>query len=614
MIKKFSPYIFETVILAVIFLAGLAYFGQHYVENEKKFSFYQKYFYSAVNIYCASDPDIRKYNWPPKQELDERIDLSRISCGELKESPKVDLSYYNGWHDTHPILSTLIGYNWRLVDFTWAALWPIVGSLASLTILSFYTILRCFGLPWYAALLVFPVTIPSALLVQNFFFLRDFSKVPFILVSFALLGILFRTGLTYGGRLSVLAASTVVISIGMGFRQDSLVLMPVIVAGAAFTSSLDSKLGNVRLAGDVAIIFLSFFLVGSVVDLLRTSQVAQLQGYPHFIVQGFADDFWKSARTQIAGLSFLPLYSDMIAYAAVDANSAEKVQYFAALDPKYTTSGVDLILKYSSLSAADMVTRVFNGLSVISHNYWIIETVGTWLVLLLALVALGKWRLGFFLMFTILSLVAAGSIQFSPRHIIHLIVLDRVVLVIVGATLLGAVWQAVTAKLDTKVGLALGTGAAGALGVVAIVVGAHFVQQSNLSRLKDGLASLPWFPSQEAYARRFPNNVEAIERFTIDPGKCPGGKLEAVVEVEGQKLIRPLEALDGAPRSVYFAVFDPAISKATVDVLPRECVTERAWGPLGDGSIPPLQFFDPEEALRKQGILRHLGNIVSSFL
>ena len=108
--------------------------------------------------------------------------------------------------------------------------------------------------------------------------------------------------------------------------------------------------------------------------------------------------------------------------------------------------------------------------------------------------------------------------------------------------------------------------------------------------------------------------MEAIERFTIDPGKCPGGKLEAVVEVEGQKLIRPLEALDGAPRSVYFAVFDPAISKATVDVLPRECVTERAWGPLGDGSIPPLQFFDPEEALRKQGILRHLGNSVSSFL
>lgn len=342
--------------------------------------------------------------------------------------------------------------------------------------------------------------------------------------------------------------------------------------------------------------------------------MVQLQGYPHFIVQGFADDFWKAARAEIAGISFLPLYSDMVAWAAVDANSAEKVGYFAALDPKYTTSGFNLILKYAGLSAADMVTRVFSALAAISHHYWAISSVGSWLALLLLLIGVGKWRLGFFLMFTILSLAAAGSIQFSPRHIIHLIMLDRVVLVIVGAALLGAVWQALTARLETKVGLALGAGAAGALGVVAIVVGAHFVQQSSLSRVKDGLAALPWFPSQEAYARRFPDNMEAIERFTIDPGKCPGRKLEAVVEVEGQKLARPLETLDGAPRSVYFAIFDPAISKASVDVLPRECVTERAWGPLGDGSIPPLQFFDPEEALRKQGILRHLGNIVSSFL
>lgn len=614
MVKKFPPYIFDAAILVIVFSLSLIHYGSLYRENERKFSFYQSYFYSAVNIYCLRDPDVRTYNAPSTQEVGERIDLANISCGELGKSPKLEKSYFNGWHDTHPILSTLIGHNWRLGDFSWKALWPIAGALAALAVLSFYIILRCFGLPWYAALLLFPATIPFPLLDQNFFFLRDFSKVPFILTSFALLGILFRPDLTHGSRLLALAASACMIAIGMGFRQDSLVLMPTIVAGAAFTSSLDSKRGILRFLSDVAVIFLSFLLVGAAVDLLKTSQVAQLQGYPHFIVQGFADDFWKAAHMQIAGLSFLPLYSDMSAYAAVDANSTEKVQYFATLDPNYATSGIDLIVKYSRLSAADLVIRVFSGLSVISHNYWVIQTVGIWLLLLLALVALDRWRLGFFLMFTTLSLAAAGSIQFSPRHILHLIMLDRVVLVIVLATLLGAVWQHATSVLDTKVGLALKAAAAGAVLSVAVIVGAHFVQSASLSKVKRDLEALPWFPSQEAYSRQFPNHPEAIERFTIDPGKCSTDKLEMTIEVEGQKLTRPLDLLGRGPRSAYFALFDVATSRASFDITPQECVTGRAWGPLGDGSIPPLQFFDPEAALKEQTIGRHLKNFLSSFL
>ncbi|MDP2332182.1 MAG: hypothetical protein Q8M19_15960 [Reyranella sp.] len=614
MAKKFPPYLIDAAIVVIVLSLGLFHYGSFYERYEKKFSFYQKYFYSAVNIYCLGDPDVRTYNAPSAQVVGERIDLATISCGELGKSPKLKESYFNGWHDTHPILSTLIGHNWRLVDFSWEALWPIVGALAALTVLAFYIILRCFGLPWYAALVLFPATIPVAQLEQSLFFLRDFSKVPFILISFALLGVLFKSGLTYGARLIVLGSTTCIIAIGMGFRQDSLVLMPAIVAGAAFTSSIDSKEGILRFAGDVAAIFSAFLLTGLVVALLKTNQVVQLQGYPHFIVQGFADDFWKGARTEIASLSFLPLYSDTIAWAAVDANSAEKVQYFAALDPKYTSSGFDLIFKYSSLSAADMVTRVFSGLSVVSHSYWVIPTLGIWLVMLLMLVVVGKWRLGFFLMFTILSLAAAGSIQFSSRHILHLIMLDRVVLVIVLATLLGAAWQYVTSGLDMRVGLALKATAAGAVLTIAVIVAAHFVQSVSLGKVKGDLEALPWFPSREAYSRQFPDHSEAIERFTIDPGKCSVDRLEATIEVEGQKLTRPLDLLERGPRSVYFAVFDPAISKASVDVTPRECVTARAWGPLGDGSVPPLQFFDPEAALKQQSIMRHLGKIVSSLM
>lgn len=609
-----SAYVLDAITVIFVFLASLTYYGDFYRIDENKFSFYQKYFYSSVNISCRAGPDLREYNSPAQHELNERIDLSKISCHDLQNSRKLKESYYNGWHDTHPILSTLIGYSWRWGDLTWSALWLLVGSLASLTVLSFYLILRCFGVPWYAAVLLFPATVPFNLLERQLYHLRDFSKVPFILLSLGLLGILFRRGLGYRWRLSILVASTATIAIGTGFRQDTVVLLPAILAGAAFTSSLTDKRGILRFVSEMAVIAATFFLANSAIDLLRTSQVAQLQGYPHFIVQGFTDVFWKDSRAEVPGVSFLTLYSDGLAHALVDANSLERVRYFADMDPKYTTAGFDLIAKYSGLSAADMVTRVFSGLSVISQHYWLLQTLGLWFVLLLVLVAIGKWRLGGFLMATIGSLAASGSIQFSPRHFLHLIMLDRVILVIALAAILDAAWRYLTVRVDWKPRLALMTGAAGAFAVVALIVAAHVVQYTSLNRVKGDLEALPWFPSLEAYGKRFPNRTEAIERFTIDPGKCSSGKLEAIIEVEGVKWTRSLDVLGGGPRSVYFAMLDPAISKATVDVVPRECVIEHAWGPLGDGSIPPLQFFDPEVALKKQSIMRHLGNIASSLL
>ena len=611
--KKLPQYIFEALIIAIVYLAGLFYYGDLYKTNEPQFKFYQSYFFSAVNIYCGSHPDIHAYG-SQAVLTNDRIDLSKISCAEIEKSPKQRLSYFNGWHDTHPILSTLIAYDWRLLAFSWEALWPIAGSLGSLVVLSFYLILRCYGLPWYASLVIFPATIPFNFLEQNFYYLRDFSKVPFILLSFALLGILFKSPLAYKLRLLVLAASTAVIAIGVGFRQDALVLLPTILAAIAFTSSLKSGRGILRFSGEIAAIVFLFWLASSIIGLLKTDQIEQLQGYPHFLVQGFADYFWGAAHAETPGLSFLALYSDMLAHAAVDANSSERVDYFVSFDPNYTSSGLDLVVKYASLSAADMVVRIFQALSSVSHNYWIIKPVGVWILLLLALVAAGKWRLSFFLMFAILSLAAAGSLQFSPRHSVHWIALDRVLLVIIVASLLGALWQYATSHLDTNMRLALCSAVAGAVLVSGIVVASYFVQQASLTKLQSDLAKLPWFPSQEAYNARFPKNVEAVVRFTIDTNKCAGGRLQATMELEGEKVTRRLDSLSSGVRYVYLAVLDPAIDKMAVNITPQDCVIDRSWGPLGDGSIPPLQFFDPEVALEGNTIARHFRNLVSSLL
>lgn len=609
-LPRIPAFVFDALIILGIFVVGLAYYGNLYVKEEAKFAFYQKYFHSSVNIYCLKDPDVRSHN-RLIPELNERLDLAKIDCLELAKSPTLTASYFNGWHDTHPVFSTLVGHTWRWLGFDWTSLWPLAGTIGTLTLVAFYMIPRAFGFPWYAALLLSPACIPFAFLKQNFYYLRDFSKVPFILLAFAVLGLLFRREVTRGQRLAILVVSTSTVVLGVGFRQDALVLLPTIAAAAVLTASISTRRTALQLAGDLVAIVASFLILSLLMQGLKTTQVAQLQGYPHFIVQGFADPFWKDARTEVPGVSFLGVYSDMLAWAAVDANSPQKVGYFASLDPLYATSGFDLIARYAHLSAGDAVVRVFSGLSAMSHGYWPIDGIGTWVVLLLAMVALGKWRLATFIAFAMLSLAAAGSIQFSPRHSLHLIVLDRCLAVIVYGSIVLAAWRRLMTPSRLQIGKAFLMGAGAFTLLAVMLVAAHAVQRAATLNLKSELERATWYPSRAALDAAVPGGADAVRRVTIAPAHCHDLNVRLIID--GETVVRKLDRLDGRSRNIYFASFSPAISKGTIDLPSGACVTGEAWAALGDGTLTPLQMFDPQVALERQTLPRLFSNLVHAF-
>lgn len=604
---------FDFIFAAVVFAIGFAWYGNLYLRHEDRFLFYQKYFFSAVNLYCLTDPDAREIN-SHTQELSERINLAIISCEDIARSPKVQPSQYNGWHDTHPIMSTMIALLWKHYEFSWKALWPMAGLLGGLTILSFYVVLRCFSVPLPAAILLLPAMIPYPFAEQNFYYLRDFSKTPFLILSFALTGPLFRPSTTIKGRLSLLAGATLLVVVGSGFRQDTIVMLPVIVAAAALTLAPIDRSGVLQLVQELVAVLIVYLAATQVLGILKTSQPMQLQGYPHFVIQGFGDPFLSEARSLVPGISFLTLYSDMLAWALVDANTPAKVRYFVYFDDNYTSSGFNLIFKYVTLSAADVVTRVFLALGATTRDYWLVPESGTWLLLLLGLTSLGKWRLGLFFTFTILSLCAAGSLQFSPRHLLHLIMLDRVFLVIIGTAYVAAAWQFAVCGLRLRMGLAVGLAAAGSATLVLLIVGAQVIQQRSLLALEARLATTHWFASEAAYSEAFPGRTESLLRISIGGQDCPVSKAEAIITNEGQKISRSIDLTLGNPRPVYFALLEPRIDEIKVDVAPRECIVSRAWGPLGDGKITPLQFFDPATAVQTNTLQRHLSRIWSSFL
>lgn len=581
------------IIAMVCAIAGFWYFSGLYQDNETRFSFYQKYFHSALNLYCVGDPDIRYYNLEIPNK-NERIDLNTASCTDLSLSTKHPLYYWNGWHDIHPIFSTLVSVCWRWLGLDWNSLWPIAGLIGGLTILAYYVILRCFGLPWHGAALLLPLVIPFNVIGIHFYYLRDYSKVPFILLSFGIIGLLFDERHSARGRGTVIAMAISTAVVGMGFRQDAIVILPTIVTAIIVTTQFHLPGWFWRIMRDLAIAVLTSIAILLTLNILKTTQVAQLEGYPHFLAQGFADPFWQYAQMKISGLSFLSFYSDMLAWSFVDANSAENVGYFVAFDPNYTTSGFNLVWRYSGLAAPEMILRVFWAWSSISHTYWMIKPVGFWLLVFMLLIILGRWRLGLFLAMTCLSLVAAGSLQFDVRHNVHLIMMDRVLLVIAATAIAGAGWNLVLQRGELALWqgpAALGAGLAMVYALLAITSG---IQRNKLDALKESYASLPWIP----YTGVPPTQPEMLLRIVVSPDGCNGDQLSAQVESEGQKAVYTLPRLDGRPRPLYFVVFNgPAEKlhiKVQVNVVPSRCIQSFAWTSLAKVPVVPVQFFDPE--------------------
>lgn len=601
----------DITVAVLLFAMGFAFYGNLYLRHEDRFLFYQKYFFSAVNLYCTGDPDTRAVN-SHSQELNERINLALMNCAEIAQSPKVAPAQFNGWHDTHPIMSSMIAMLWKYYEFSWQALWPMAGVLGGLTILSFYVVLRSFAIPLPAAALLLPTTIAYPFVEQNFYYLRDFSKAPFLILSFALTGPLFAPGTPLRRRLWLLFGATLVVVVGSGFRQDTIVMMPVIVAAALLTSRPTDRQGVLVLLLGLLTIIATYLATAHALSLLKTSQAMQLQGYPHFVIQGFGDPFLAEARSLVPGISFLTLYSDMLAWALVDANSPAKVRYFVHFDDNYTKSGFDLIAKYAALSAADTLTRAFQTLSVLFHNNWLVRSPGIWLLSLFGLVVLGRWRIGIFLVFAIFALNTAGSLQFSPRHLLHLIMLDRILIVIVGATYIAVAWQSILSRPTLRPMLAIGIATASAMTLALIIVGAHSIQQRAVQDLEAKLQSLPWFPSREAYAEAFPNRTESILRIVVGGGKCKVSSVDASIINEGQRVSRSVDLTLGAPRPLYFGLLEPRIDEIKAEIYPADCILSKAWGPLGDGTITPLQFFDPRAALNANTLQRHFGQVLSA--
>ncbi|HOH28940.1 MAG TPA: hypothetical protein PLC40_04645 [Candidatus Hydrogenedentes bacterium] len=214
-----------SAIFACILLQGLLFYHRHFtdwrgpvgtVSNE---TFVPAIMIAAGRGFYVTDidavPGLRAFvNYESA-----RFDVAAIPQEAALESPG------RGYQWLRYMLYT-VGYIWKIFGVSWKSLAILILVMLGISAFAVYGISRlAMPVPW-SIFVALAFTWNSAVYSQMPLF-RDFSKAPFILVTVFLLARSVKKRLALRDYLITAALIGVVLGVGMGFRTDMLILVPL---------------------------------------------------------------------------------------------------------------------------------------------------------------------------------------------------------------------------------------------------------------------------------------------------------------------------------------------------------------------------------------------------
>ncbi len=467
----------------------------------------------------------------------------------------------------HLYLTMAIGLFWRAFGVSYASLFPLFGLMHGLYVLAVYLLARQFFNRWAAAgvslILAF-----SPVALGMLFFLRDYSKAPFIIGALALLLFTLRRPTLRGAALAAAAAGAVV-GVGIGFRSDCLLLLPI--GCGVLAIGLVSARGWRGTAACVLSFAAVALLAGA--PIFSASQGGM---FGCFAMQGATDPFQRFLDMGDTPYSLGWRYSDELTLScvAVDMPSPEPGRdaedgRAPGSPPLAGSQSVTYLSRWAHLFAADFATRALKSVAWIAGFETLarpghllsdpggpsrsITRTGTlldpvlrplgaswmpWLgcaglLALLLRVYARSPRESLALAFAIACLAGYPSFQFSVRHLFHLQVLQWLGLFALAASVFE--WRTLRAaapKFALWAGLCLALGG----GVYAFLMAAQDRgMKSEIAALLSGPREpVPFERQSDAEGRDrvvlpVPENRTAILRDRPDDLSATGGTASRVV-------------------------------------------------------------------------------------
>lgn len=287
--KRWRPWHMDAVIVLLLFAVAATAGGAYVLTWDGEAQFWQPMFGPAVmwasgrgfvNPRFSQAPALESflYRRTPSlspEEVPQDIDiLPRDTAGMTYDEvnafhPHEDFPGWLPWQQAHKYLLMAVAITWRLFGISWRALAPLYALLYGLSAAALYGIFRV-AMRRPLSVLCTLILIVSPIQLQQLPHLRDYAKAPFFLALLMVLGHFIRFATTRRRALALAAAAGAILGIGIGFRQDLVIGVPLaLVAVSVFLPGHVRATWRLRLAAST-VFFAVFFVIGAPV-LLRVS-------------------------------------------------------------------------------------------------------------------------------------------------------------------------------------------------------------------------------------------------------------------------------------------------------------------------------------------------------
>jgi hypothetical protein len=274
-------------------------------------------------------------------------------------------------------------------------------------------------------------------------YLRDYAKAPFILAGMFLMACLVTRASTRGQVLGLAAAGGLVVGLGLGFRNDLLLLIAPFVFTLAFL--LPPAIAPAMTRAAACLTFITTFAIAALPVLADYSGGSNTG---HVTVLGLTDPFDRDLGVSPPLYDYGHFYLDTLAHAIV-ATYADRTQPrpggITYLSPEYDRAAVSYLLDIAKRCPADLIVRSYAAITTLP-GYFLdqyqyaptsnaafkvlyrirafgnakLRPLAPWLVALaVCLVAVASLRWAALMVVVLLFLMGATAIQFQPRHFFY---------------------------------------------------------------------------------------------------------------------------------------------------------------------------------------------------
>jgi hypothetical protein len=407
--------------------------------------YYQEHFAPAVMQACGKGlVNVDASSIPPLNSF-LTLQTSDFSCSALPD--QLEVLPLDPLQRASLYLLYAMAFTWQITGVSWSGVMLLYLLLFNMTIVAGYLIFRIWLRPSWASLASI-VFIFSMLHLYHLPHLRDYAKAPFILLFVAMIGNMVFKPSSIRRYFILSAIAGLAIGIGLGFRMDLLIFIPLfcIIAllltpyslgrehwfvpwGALFLFSIVVFLTSFPILQAIAsggntfhVILLGWMQpfdanLGVLPSPLYEHGYLYLDGYMYTILQSYSDRVYDAGPLMFASAEYdrigLQYYLDLVSHFPADLmiRAIASMKQVLILFHDY----------FYHLSIFFQGTPFANPIIQLHHLFRPLAPVSLVMILLVtSFYMIHNLRRGIALVLIIGYLCAYPSLQFAPRHYFHL--------------------------------------------------------------------------------------------------------------------------------------------------------------------------------------------------